>query len=806
MRGVGTRSQLQHEGNIDRVKFLAYCLAGAKDGGRVLNFVERILFDNRRVLLVLFVVITCVAGWTASTLKFDTTIERQLPPEHPYAKTALEYRDRIAGLNALQIVVEPETGNIWNVAFLKKLYEVTQEVSFLPGISPESVASLWTPNTLVYQSTEGAVEGRQLIPGTVVVDKLSDLDVHSIRDDAYKGGYRGRLFALDSGSAMIHAAVASVMPDGKPTDLIQVAGALEQKIRDRFEKDGIRIRIMGFTKFVGDISDEAGNVIFYFVLAFLLNAASVWYYCRSARLTLATVLCSAASVVWMLALIPLLELRLHPLGLVIPFLVYIIGVSHGIQQLNLFLSAVVHGHDAGTAARRTFRRLLMPGFFAIVTVMAGFAALLIMPIPFITDLAVIALVGMGLKLLSNLVMLPLAISLVEFSPAAVDRERKLGQERERFMAAFSRDARPLPAIGVLVVAVVLSALAIWNAKDIGVGHQRPGVQELWEEDRYNVDAQAITRDYDLELDSFVIIADAPVDACVDYEVMALIERFGVHMRAVSGVKSVMSLPEAARMVYSILQEGNLKWRVLPRVTDVLAVTTAAIPDTTGLRNADCSILTLAIYLTDHHDETLRRVSAAAEQFVAENRMKGVTFHLATGNGGVLHAINDSVREARVAAPLLVFSVIAILIFAAYRDWRAVPCCLAPLAFANALGLWLLSWLGLGLTVSTLPIFVLAAGIGVDYGLYLYQRIEVHLHEGMAMADAFTKSMREEGAAVVFTALTIALGVGCWAFSGLKFQADMGWLLAFLVLVNALGAVTILPAMAVLLDIVVPRKK
>jgi hypothetical protein len=187
-------------------------------------------------------------------------------------------------------------------------------------------------------------------------------------------------------------------------------------------------------------------------------------------------------------------------------------------------------------------------------------------------------------------------------------------------------------------------------------------------------------------------------------------------------------------------------------------------------------------------------------------MKGVTFHLATGNGGVLHAINDAVREARVTAPLLALGVISILIFAALRDWRAVPCCVAPLAVANALGLWLLSWLGLGLTVSTLPIFVLAIGIGVDYGLYLYQRIEVHLHQGMAMTDAFTKSMQEEGAAVVYTALTIALGVGCWAFSGLKFQADMGWLLAFLVLVNALGAITILPAMAVLLDRVLPRKR
>ena len=204
-------------------------------------------------------------------------------------------------------------------------------------------------------------------------------------------------------------------------------------------------------------------------------------------------------------------------------------------------------------------------------------------------------------------------------------------------------------------------------------------------------------------------------------------------------------------------------------------------------------------------ETLRTVAAAAEAFVAENKMPGVTFRLATGNGGVLAAINDTVRTSQFTAMGLVFAVIAILVFVAFRDWRAVLCCVVPLAIANALGLWLMAWLEIGLTVSTLPVFVLATGIGVDFGIYLYERIETHLHEGLAMDEAFIASMREEGAAVVYTALTLAVGVGCWAFSGLKFQADMGWLLAFLVLVNAFAAMTVLPAMAVVLDLIIPRK-
>jgi predicted RND superfamily exporter protein len=215
---------------------------------------------------------------------------------------------------------------------------------------------------------------------------------------------------------------------------------------------------------------------------------------------------------------------------------------------------------------------------------------------------------------------------------------------------------------------------------------------------------------------------------------------------------------------------------------------------------------IALYLTDHRDDTLRRVAAAASAFIANNPTPGVTFRLATGNGGVLAAINDAVRQAQITAPLLVFGVIAVLLFVAFRDWRVVPCCLIPIILANLLGLGLLSWLEIGITITTLPVFILASGIGVDYGLYLCQRIETHIAEGQDMEHAFTLSMQEEGTAVVYTALTLVIGVGCWAFSGLKFQADMGWLLALLIAANALGATTLMPALAVTLDRLVPRRR
>jgi uncharacterized protein len=121
--------------------------------------------------------------------------------------------------------------------------------------------------------------------------------------------------------------------------------------------------------------------------------------------------------------------------------------------------------------------------------------------------------------------------------------------------------------------------------------------------------------------------------------------------------------------------------------------------------------------------------------------------------------------------------------------------LIPLAIVSVLCNALMAVLDIGLKVSTLPVIALGVGVGVDYGIYLFDRIEIHLENGKNIAQSFFEALRERGTAMVFTAVTMTIGVGTWAFSALKLQADMGILLAFMFLVNMLGALFLLPALA-----------
>jgi predicted RND superfamily exporter protein len=73
-----------------------------------------------------------------------------------------------------------------------------------------------------------------------------------------------------------------------------------------------------------------------------------------------------------------------------------------------------------------------------------------------------------------------------------------------------------------------------------------------------------------------------------------------------------------------------------------------------------------------------------------------------------------------------------------------------------------------------------------------------LDQGESLQEAYYKALRLTGTAVLFTAVTLAVGVGTWIFSELKFQADMGILLSFMFVMNMIGALILLPALLRLL--------
>ena len=215
----------------------------------------------------------------------------------------------------------------------------------------------------------------------------------------------------------------------------------------------------------------------------------------------------------------------------------------------------------------------------------------------------------------------------------------------------------------------------------------------------------------------------------------------------------------------------------------------------GLYNDSCGLLTVYVYLRDHKAETLATVVGFVEKFAAENDTADTQFLLAAGSAGIEAATNIVVKDAWRQMLFLVYAAVVLLCFITFRSWRAVLVAVLPLMLTSVLAEALMVALGMGVKVATLPVIALGAGIGVDYALYILSVTLARLREGMSLSRAYHAALLFTGKVVMLTGVTLAVGVVTWSFSPIKFQADMGLLLAFMFLWNMLGALVLLPALA-----------
>ena len=767
---------------------------------------EDFLFGHRGAVLAIFAVLTVFMGWEASKLRISAGFDKLLPSGHEYIKTFDDYRGQLHDANGIAVVVHPRHGDVWNAATLKTLLDVTQAVTFLPGINRGSVTSLWTPNIFVTQITEDGFKSDLLISGTLTPDALTPDVIGQIRDRVIEGGYIGKLVAKDGSAALIAAEVMDPDPhSGEPLDYIAFGHSLETEIRAKFENADVEIQIIGFAKEVSDIADGAQGVLLFCGIALLLTILAVYWYCRSWTLTFQKIICSMTTLIWQFGTVHLLGLGLDPLAILVPFLIFAIGVSHGVQQINFMVREVAGGADMYTAARRSFSGLLVPGVLALATTLVSFITMVLVPIPMIRELAVVASIGIAYKVVSNLIMLPLAASYSKVTKEWGQLSQQRRESRGDLMSRIAKIAEPRNAWIMSLVTFGVFAAALLLCQGRVIGSLQPGSPELRPDARYNQDSRAIAEKFDIGLDWLSAVVEAPEESCGKVELLKLVDEFSWEMRSVPGVISAESVASLTRLYNNGLNEGQPKMSTIPRDSHTLGYNIAQAHEAAAITGKGCKWMAVNLYLTDHKATTIQGVVAAVKAFRAAHPVAGVRFRLASGNAGVEAATNEVLAGEELPMLLYVFAAILLLVFLAYRDWRAMLACCLPLAVATYIGYAFMKLLDIGLTVATLPVMVLSVGVGVDYAFYIYNRLQLHMAKGENIVDSFEHALKETGVATVFTAITLSVGVATWSFSALKFQADMGKLLAFMFMVNMVMAITALPAFAVVLERLVPRK-
>ncbi|MBD9562228.1 efflux RND transporter permease subunit [Pseudomonas sp. PDM09] len=776
------------------------------------DWLERMVFNNRIWVLLFCAIITLFFSYRATQLTVNASFDEMVPQKHPFIKNYLENKDSLKGLgNSIRVVVETQSGDIFDPEYLEVVRRVNDKIFLTPGVDRALMRSVWTPIVRWTEITEEGYKGGPVMPFDYDASANS---IKTFKLNALRANLRGNLIGSDYKSSMIMVPLLDKLADtGVPLDYKALSDTLEQEIRAPIEhpqadsesaqlKGSYKIHIIGFAKLTGDLIDGLAKVLMFFGLSALIAAAIIYLYTRDLRSTALLVLTALCGVIWLLGLMQLLGYDLNPYSILVPFLIFAIGISHGAQKMNGVMQDIGRGTHKYVAARYTFRRLFMAGLTALLTNVVGFAVLMIIDIPVIQTLALTTSVGVLILIFTKLFFIPVALSYIGVSEKAAQRSiqaaEKAHQHRLNLWSLLVRCTERRVALPLVVVSLAVGAVAITvSLKYLKIGDLDKGAPELRAESRYNQDSEYINEYYGLSGDQFaVIVKSSEADGVSSFQSLVKQDRLAWMLKQLPEVLATSSLPDSIRQTAYGQFEGNPKWRTIPRNPGVIGQAVAqAIVDSPGAINGNGTVTPMIAYLKDHKADTLTAVAKAVETFAAENNDADTQFLLAAGSAGIEAATNIVVKEANYRILALLYAAVTLLCFITFRSWRAVVVAMVPLLITSFLCEALMVALGIGIKVATLPVIALGVGVGVDYALYLLsvqmraQRLGATLAESYELAIGFT------GKVVALIGITMAAGVMTWAWSPIKFQADMGILLTFMFLWNMLGALVLIPALS-----------
>lgn len=759
------------------------------------QWLERTVFNHRLLILAICLVLTVVLGLQALKLPVNASFNDMIPQSHPYIKNYYDNKEALRGMgNTLRVVVENTKGDIFTREFQDQLQKINDALYLTPGVDQGFMRGIWTASLRWTEVTEVGFEGGPVAPKW----EGNPNAINELKQNIARAGAIGTYVARDMKSSLIEVPLLDINPEtGKPLDYREF-GIHLKNIISKHETDDVKIHVVGFAKLINDLIDGLYEVMRYFAISVVIAAACVFGYTRCIRSTLMLVFSALLGVVWLLGLLQIFGYNLNPYSILVPFLIFAVGLSHGAQRMNGIMQDVGRGTHPYVAARYTFRRLLVAGMTALMTNIVGFAVLAIIDIPVIREIAVTTSIGVSVLIFTKLMLIPVLLSYTGVSKKAAkrslhDTEDRLYRRTTRWMASLTEPSRAKLVLAVFVVVTVVAGLV---GRDVYFGDLDPGAPELRADSRYNRDSAYITANYGLSSDQFVVMMKSPT--CTSYASLTEMDRLGSTLRETEGVQHTFSAVDGVRTMSSGYFEASAKWMSIPRneSTRGFAITSFSIyrPDMGNYSTCSHAVPLIA-YLTDHKADTLTRLINTVEQFAAGHDNDERQFLLAAGSAGIEATTNIVVRKSFWTMHFVLYGVVVVLCFITFRSWRAVLVALIPLCITSLLCEALMVLLGIGIKVATLPVIAVGVGVGVDYALYLLSVQLALQRQGVPLKEAYIQSLDFTGRIVALVGVTMAAGVITWAWSPIKFQADMGILLTFMFLWNLLGALLLIPALS-----------
>ncbi|MDF2180561.1 MMPL family transporter [Neptuniibacter sp. CAU 1671] len=755
---------------------------------------EKRVFEYPKTILSLILLATLFFAAQIPSVKMYSDFADLLPQTHPYIELHNEIKESFGGANVIIVGVEFTEHDIFDNDALARIHRITQEVDSLPGVNHNLVASVTHRNTRkVWLTPEGNVNSEPYYNPEHT--DMSGADLEQLRKEIVADGrIYGPLVSPDLHMALIKAQLIEGQLDYAATfNKIQ-------QMRLAESADGVKIHVTGQPMLVGWAYQYLDQIFEIFLFTILIMLSLLIFYFRKAYGILIPLAGVIVSTIWGVGIISLFGYNLDPLSLVIPFLISARAMSHGIQLVERYYQELAGHDDHHLAARLTFESLFRPGSLGVVSDAIGLLLIAIGSIPLNTKLAHYASIWALSIILTVLVAVPLLLSVLP-----KPKSTKIQPNAFHKVGYFCADliSSRIAARNALLVAAGLLLSGFWFSSTVVIGESEPGSPILYHDHDYNISSTAVNDSFPGSEELYIVAETSEKGGIKRPEVLMALADLQRHMLMDPEVGASKGVPDLVMQVNRLLHSNDPRWFQIPDdelyVGGLMYTYMMSNPIPGALNefvDPDDRVANLVFYYKDHKGETIRRAIHTAKQWIADNegKVEGLTIRLAGGTIGVIASQNEAAYETNLMVLPLVFLLIFIFVTLFYQSFMAGAMMFGAMLFATTLTYAYMGVVGMGINANTVPIIAVGVGVGIDYSIYMMDRIRAEMAKQGSLALAVKQAISTTGLAVSFTAITLISGIVMWVvLSDLRFQADAALLLIVMVLLNGAAAMLLVPS-------------
>lgn len=760
----------------------------------LLHMLEVWIFNNPRKVLSVIAILTLAFALRIPGLKIYTDFADLLPQQHPYIELHNSIKDSFGGANVLVVGVEFDEGDIFTNEKLATIDRITQAVDNLPGVNHNLVSSVTHRNSRKIWLTEvGSINSEPYYDSTS--GDYSEQALQAMRSDVSANPrVYGPLVSPDMKMALVKAQLIEGQLDYEKTF------AQLQQLRAEEEQAGVTIYATGQPVLVGWAYTYMEQILQIFIFTVVTMLALLIFHFRKAYGVLIPLGGVLVSTIWGLGIISLLGYNLDPLGLVIPFLIAARAMSHGVQLVERYYAETQERGSGPVAAKATFDSLFRPGSLGVVSDAIGLSLIAIGSIPLNTHLGIYASLWAITVVFTVLIGVPLLLSILPTPKNPEIREtflRHIGATCSRTVT------RPGAAKVVLSVAALAMVAGLLASSNVQIGDSEPGSPILYPDHDYNISSRVVNDRFPGSEELYIVAETEENGGLKRPEVLAALSDLQSHMLQDPEVGGSKGLPDLVKQVNRLMHNNDPRWYQIPHdagyVGGLMFTYMASSPIPGALdefNDTDDRVANLVFYYKDRQGETIRRAIHMAKEWIAENgdSVEGLTIRLAGGTLGVAAAMNESAFETNVIVLPLVFLLIFVFVMLFYTSLHAGLMMLLAMLFATTLTYAYMGLNRLSIDINTVPVIAVGIGVGIDYSIYMMDRIREEMARFGNLRDAVSRAISTTGMAISFTALTLMAGIIMWViFSDLRFQSDAALLLCVMIVINGLAAMLLVPS-------------